>query len=252
VDPIMQPAPSTFCVTFTLRHVTERTNAVTTLDRTFVNTIVAADAATARILGEQVGRSAASPDWVFDPAEVIVAALDADHVAALNPLIGAVEEEILQHQHTQRVLSAIVAKYGPIALTQAEYDQAIPGDVAQVIGGGTGDLSWWVLPHQFCVPFAVGRLPELPANGVVSAADLHQHPGREVLVSSSEDPTVHVPASRWSWRTIIDVRDHPDGPAWKLLLTDQGAQAIITAGAYVVRDPRPVPARRQAAGELDG
>lgn len=248
MDLTMQPCLPTFCVTFTLRHVTELDETQTPVDRNLVNTIVAADATTARILAEQIGRSAASHEWVFDPADVQVCELHEDRDGAITPMLHALEEEILYAHHAQRALAAIAAKYGPIALTHDEYNQAVPGAVAQV---GGGDVTWWVLPHQVCVPFTVGRLPELPANGVVSATDLHRHPGREVLVSSSDDPTMPMPASRWSWRTIIDVQDHPEGPAWRLLLTDQGGQAIITAGAYPVRNPRPSPILR-VIGELDG
>ncbi len=241
MESTMHPALPAFAVTYTLTRAE--------VSRTFTNVVFAPSAALARQLGDRIGQTSANglayagADWTFDPDTVQVEQVGAGGLADnVGSLLAAVGQELAHSDHVQRVLAAIIARYGPLALTAAEIDAAVPAALAQVAGGEQPDTVWWVLPHQLHVPFAVGRLPEIPANGVVEGGVLHEHRGREVLVSSEPDhPSRHLPASMWEWRTIIDVRPHPAGDAWLMLHTDQGAQAIITAGSYSIRDPRPAP-----------
>jgi hypothetical protein len=240
----------TFTVTFELRAV----SGDTMNQRTFVNTVVAVDQATAHILGERIGRTTerslayTGTPWTFDQATLVVAELDKDNLpTTVGPLLAAIEQEMLQGQEVQRVLAAAITRYGPIELDVADIDAAIPGAVTMA---NNGDTVWWILPHQFGVPFAVRGLPPLPDNGVVDGKDLSLHVGREVLVSTEHhDPAVLVPASKWQWRTVLAVQDHSAGPSWKTLLTEYGAQTIVTAAAYSVRNPRPTPVAVHLAGE---
>lgn len=242
-----EPGIRTYTVTFELRAVIGDTMN----RRVFVNTVVALNEGTAHMLGERIGRTTAGSlaytghDWTFDPGSISVTELDPDNLGGVGPLLAAIQEEMLNGQEMQRVLAAAVTRYGPIELTADELDNAIPGSVTAV---ANGDRVWWILPHHLGVPFAVAKLPAIPANGMVDGVDLHQHAGREVLVSSVADPSKHVSASKWQWRTVLAVQDHPEGNQWRLLLTEHGAQTVITAGAYSVRNPRPVPVA--VAGEL--
>jgi hypothetical protein len=240
VTTTMRPHLHAFTVTFDL--------AAGQTSSTFANVILAPNEDTARLLGEKLGQAAADSSsgvrrgWTFDPSSIRIARLDASDLAGIAPLLTQVEEEIAHSNHVQRILAAMVARYGPLALTAAEVDAVIPADLTQVNVASRPDTTWWVLPHQFHVPGAVAKLPDLPDTGLVAGPDLHQHPGREVLVSTdSENPSTLVPASRWQWRTILDVRPHPAGTAWLMLHTEHGAQPITTAGLYSVRDPRPAP-----------
>lgn len=83
-------------------------------------------------------------------------------------------------------------------------------------------------------------LPPLPATGVVTGDRLGDHRTRQVLVPTGADP--NAPAAGWAWRTIVDVQHHPEGSAWKTLITDHGSQTIVSAVSYSVRPARPAPA----------
>lgn len=209
---------------------------------TVANVVAAANADLARQLGEHIGRAAASDQWTFDPQTVQVTqgVSDAD-LSATTPLLAAVEQEMAHSLHLQRILTALVTRYGPLALTAAEIDAAAPNSLAQVVSGRRPDTMWWVLPHHMHVPHIVSKLPDLPETGMVDGPDLHLHPGREVLVSTDAGQPAQMTPSRWAWRTIVQIEPHPSGPAWLLLHTEHGTQAIIAAGMYSVRNPRPAP-----------
>lgn len=222
--------------------------------QTFVNTIVAVDPDVARTLGEKIANTTAASMlftgqvWSVDPTSIGVVALDADDLGAAGPLLAAIEEEMMHGQNIQRVLAAAVARYGPIELDARDLDAAVPGAVTMV---ANGDTVWWILPHQLHLPFAFKALPPLPKNGMVDGIDLGRHIGREVLVSTADDPGTQVPASRWAWRMILGIESHQDGPTWRTLVTDAGAQTIVTAGAYSVRNPRPVPVAVELGEDRD-
>lgn len=243
----------TFAVTFTVTGTTPGSVAEPE-KRTFVNTLVAVNEGAAHLLGERIGATTARSlaytghTWEIDPTSIGVSDLSGEDLGAAGPLLAAIEEEMLNGQQIQRVLAAAVARYGPIELDARDMDAAVPGGVTMV---ANGDTVWWILPHQIHLPFALKSLPPLPSNSVVDGLKLHEHAGREVLVSTDPDPLKHVPATRWAWRTILGVQAHPDGPTWKTLITDAGAQTIVTAGAYSVRNPRPVPVAVQLGEDRD-
>lgn len=233
----------TFTVTFSITAAATQPDEVAER-HTFVNTLVAINEGAAHLLGERIGVTTARSlaytgrKWELDPTSVGVTALTAGDHGEVGPLLAAIEEEMLNGQNYQRVLAAAVARYGPIELDARDLDAAVPGGITMV---ANGDTVWWISPEQFHLPFALKSLPPLPDNGVVDGPKLRDHVGREVLVSCDPDPLMHVPATRWAWRTILGVQPHPDGRTWLTLVTDAGAQTIVTAGAYSVRNPRPVP-----------
>lgn len=88
---------------------------------------------------------------------------------------------------------------------------------------------------------SVGRTP-LPHNGLVPGSQLGDHLGREVQVSESGEPTPEHPSRDWAWRDIVAVTEHPEGPAWRMLITSHGALPVTAVGTYFVREPRHQPA----------
>lgn len=244
----------TFTVTFSVAAAATTPDGVPER-QTFVNTLVAINEGAAHVLGERIGTTTARSmaytgrTWELDQTSIGVTALSADDHGDVGPLLAAIEDEMLNGQQYQRVLAAAVARYGPIELDARDLDAAVPGGITMV---ANGDTVWWISPDQFHLPFALKALPALPDNGVVDGVKLHEHVGREVLVSCDPDPLKHVPATRWAWRTILGVQPHPGGRTWLTLVTDAGAQTIVTAGAYSVRNPRPVPVAVHLGEDRDG